>query len=98
VSDDIPAVNVPQVDAQLRGALSRLERTAAALQGHDESGWVIERDASTPTQYWTGWAFSPNNLSAIRFCRRVDAEQVRGLRLASRYPDSRVAEHLWIGA
>lgn len=63
----------------------------------EETGWVIERgDSQTyaPT-YWAGPDYwSQNNLDAVRFARKNDAEQV-ACKLGQGY--HRVAEHAWIG-
>lgn len=62
----------------------------------DELGWVIERSVNGDVSYWCGGSpedFRPENDSAVRFAREVDATAVLGgLGL-----DGRVTEHMWCG-
>lgn len=66
-----------------------------------EYAWVIERGNSpiNEPEYWTGIGWSKDNLRAIRFARKVDAD-----RALSGFdeddplpgqPEHRVAEHGW---
>ena len=62
-----------------------------------ESGWVIEHFSSPgyAPNYWAGNGWSTNNLEAVRFCRRIDAE-----RTTKGFDDEfamqhRIAEHGW---
>ena len=61
----------------------------------DETGWVIEREDSEPSRplYFSGFEWSYDNLKAIRFARKVDAETM------SRYmfpgEPHRIADHMW---
>lgn len=66
-----------------------------------EYGWVIERGKSPvyAPDYWIGNGWSKDNLKAIRFCRKEDAE-----RTASGWDEDdylpgdlphRIAEHGW---
>ena len=60
-----------------------------------ETGWVIEREDSEPSRpmYYAGFNWSYDNLKAIRFARKVDAETM------SRYmfpgEPHRIADHMW---
>lgn len=64
----------------------------------EELGWVIEKNFGGILYYWDGRAtissgWTKNNLDAIRFSRKEDAEKVLvgildGL--------GKVAEHMWI--
>ena len=60
-----------------------------------ETGWVIEREDSEPSRpmYYTGFDWSYDNLKAIRFARKIDAETM------SRYmfpgEPHRIADHMW---
>lgn len=65
------------------------------------SGWVIEHRSSpshTPN-YWCGNGWSTDNLRAIRFARKVDAERSRdGFDEDDPLPNEephRVADHRW---
>lgn len=66
-----------------------------------EIGWVIEhrRSPGYEPEYWAGNGWSKNNLRAIRFARKVDAERARdGFEEDDPLPDEqphRVAEHGW---
>jgi hypothetical protein len=61
----------------------------------EETGWVIEREDSEPSRpmYYAGFDWSYDNLKAMRFARRQDAE------LMSRYmfpgEPHRIADHMW---
>jgi hypothetical protein len=61
----------------------------------DETGWVIEQYIASELYYWTGdpknW-WSPDNLRALRFARKTDAE-----RMQTWHADcvGRVVEHMW---
>ena len=64
-----------------------------------ESGWVIElgRSQTCEPEYWAGNGWTKDNLRAIRFARKVDAERV-----ANGFDDDpvpeipyRIAEHGW---
>lgn len=64
----------------------------------NESGWVIEKNDSGGTRYLTvrdktslSWSQVNDNLAAIRFCRREDAEMVQQIV----DEDSIVCEHMW---
>lgn len=84
------------------GDLRRAREALAALSadtgaGGDQFAWVIERgdsEVSAP-KYWTGSAWSSDNLKAIRFVRRDDAERVRLFALETATPRHRVCEHGW---
>lgn len=61
-----------------------------------ESGWVIEQGASEPCAplYWIGsGAWVSNHMEAIRFARKVDAEQAALMMLDG--INVRIAEHIW---
>ena len=70
----------------------------------EETGWVIERGDSEPSRplYFVGYDFaergswSHDNLKAIRFARKVDAERVSASidDGAVDVPD-RICEHAW---
>lgn len=76
-----------------------------------ETGWVIEFGESEPSRpaYWIGpsenpahWPFgmwSDNNLRAVRFARREDAEAVVAFTKLHAHDDERahfrVADHGW---
>lgn len=67
------------------------------MASNDETGWVIEQYIGSVLHYWTGaprCPWSDNNLSALRFARRADAECMQAW-----YCDGlgRVAEHMWCG-
>jgi hypothetical protein len=72
--------------------LVELER-ASETRGSDETGWLIENaERLYLTTDATGFfAWTKDNLDAIRFCRRQDAEKV-----ASGNDDAwHVVEHMW---
>lgn len=62
----------------------------------DESGWVIEKRGSFPVEYLcassAGFEFTTDNLKAIRFCRRQDANQVAEILDGE---DVAIVEHMW---
>ena len=74
--------------------LERLERQRQAREG-EETGWVIEREDSEPSRpmYYAGIEWDYDNLKAIRFARKEDAEKM------SRYmfpgEPHRIADHMW---
>lgn len=62
-----------------------------------ESGWVIEHRASPghSPAYWAGNGWSVDNLMAIRFVRKIDAERARNGFDDEFALEHRVAEHGW---
>lgn len=69
----------------------------AAACSPDESGWVIVRDLPGSLGYFDGYQFSRNNLEALRFARRVDAERWLKLMHGESAHSDRIEEHMWIG-
>lgn len=71
------------------------------MKNKTESGWVIEHRRSQPCEpeYWTGYGWSKDNLRAIRFCRKADAEAtLSGFDEDDPLPNElphRIAEHIW---
>ena len=63
--------------------------------GPDETGWVIEREDSEPSRpmYYAGFEWSYDNLKAIRFARKVDAETM--CRYMFPGEPHRIAGHMW---
>ena len=63
-----------------------------------EGGWVIEHWRSEPSspEYWTATGFDRDNLKAIRFARKEDAERVSNI-LGGGFPEGyhRIADHMW---
>ena len=62
----------------------------------DEIAWVIVRDLPSTLGYFDGYKFVPNNLEAIRFARKVDAERWLTLMHAGSTHSDRVEEHMWV--
>lgn len=62
----------------------------------EETGWVIEREDSEPSHpmYFAGKNWSYNNLEAIRFARKGDAETV--CRYMFPGQPHRIADHAWV--
>jgi hypothetical protein len=64
----------------------------------EETGWVIEHGRSQPSHpmYWCADGFDHNNLKAIRFARKEDAERVANS-LGGGFPEGyhRIADHMW---
>lgn len=60
-----------------------------------ETGWVIEREDSEPSRpmYYAGFDWSCDNLKAIRFARRIDAETM--CRYMFPGEPHRIADHMW---
>lgn len=62
----------------------------------DETGWVIVKRDVLPMQYVCAWSggleFTTDNLKAIRFCRREDANQIAEI-LDSE--DVLIQDHMW---
>lgn len=87
----------------IRGRIERAEQFKAAVRKQDEEfpdveeGWVIEggwSDASEP-QYWIGSsAWSGDDMLAIRFARRQDAERAAFMMLDG--INIRIACHDWV--
>lgn len=83
-------------------------------QYQEETGWVIELGESEPSRpaYWTGpsenpahWPFglfSDDNLKAVRFARKEDAQAVANRTKACAHDDTRchfrIADHMWCGS
>lgn len=61
----------------------------------EEIAWVIVRDLPGDLGYFDGLEFQPNNLSAIRFARRIDADRMLTLLHGSSAHEDRVEEHQW---
>lgn len=60
-----------------------------------EYGWVIEKYLHSALYYWTGDPKNPwqtDNLKALRFARRTDAERMQSWHCDG---EGRVAEHGW---
>lgn len=66
----------------------------------DELGWVIESNWNGEVVYWCGGAhddFRPENDSAVRFAREIDATAVlAGIHHQQVIP-AKVTEHMWCG-
>ena len=75
---------------------SKIDDSVAAACSPDESAWVIVRDLPGTLGYFDGHRFVPNNLEAIRFARRVDAERWLALMHGPSAHSDRVEEHMWI--
>lgn len=60
-----------------------------------EYAWVIVIPSRRPMlMYWAGGTlWSPDNLDAIRFARRIDAE--RAARYLPEHPNYTIEEHAW---
>lgn len=88
---------------EIKGRIDRAEQFKAAVRQQDEEfpdvedGWVIEggwSDASEP-QYWIGSsAWSGDDMLAIRFARRQDAERAAFMMLDG--INIRIACHDWV--
>ncbi|MDE2232538.1 MAG: hypothetical protein KGJ90_00200 [Patescibacteria group bacterium] len=78
-----------------RGPNGKREQTWWDDPAPAETGWLIEREDSDPSRpmYYAGTEWSYDNLKAIRFARREDAERM------SRYmfpgEPHRIADHMW---
>ena len=72
--------------------------TAVELRRGEETGWVIEHGRSQPSypEYWAATGFDHDNLKAIRFARKEDAERVANA-LGGGFPEGyhRIADHMW---
>ena len=68
---------------------------AVDVRRGEETGWVIEREDSEPSRpmYWAGFQWEYDNLKAIRYARKEDAQK------ASKYmfpgEPHRIADHMW---
>lgn len=60
-----------------------------------ETGWVIEREDSEPSRpmYYAGVNWDYDNLKAIRFARKEDAEKM--CRYMFPGEPHRIADHMW---
>jgi hypothetical protein len=86
---------------QAKSELLRASENMVGPPRTAESGWVIEHRTS-PTYapaYWAGNGWSVDNLCAIRFARKVDAERtIAGFDEDDPLPNEqphRIAEHGW---
>lgn len=82
------------LELQLRELLESTDSGEKAAMS--ESGWVIELGASPASrpEYWCGGPlWSPDNLKAIRFSRKVDAEATAFMNCNG--INIRIAEHQW---
>lgn len=62
----------------------------------DEFAWVIEAGVTHSPIYWDGGDWSSNNMRAVRFSRKVDAERIMiNLPDEARRPEMSPAEHGW---
>jgi hypothetical protein len=88
---------IERMPDDLLKACSVISRLCDAIEVREgeETGWVIERADSEPSRpmYYAGFDWSYDNLKAMRFARRQDAE------LMSRYmfpgEPHRIADHMW---
>lgn len=62
---------------------------------NEETGWVIERADSEPSRpmYYAGKDWSYDNLKAVRFARKQDAEAM--CRYMFPGEPHRIADHMW---
>jgi hypothetical protein len=71
---------------------------AIEVRDSEETGWVIEHGRSDPSrpEYWAATGFDHDNLKAIRFARKEDAERVANC-LGGGFPEGyhRIADHMW---
>ena len=60
-----------------------------------ETGWVIEREDSEPSRpmYFAGVNWDYDNLKAVRFARKIDAETM--CRYLFPGEPHRIADHMW---
>jgi hypothetical protein len=85
--------------ARLERLLEKADDSYIGATSPDESGWVIVRDsAGKGLRYWDGAEFRMENLTALRFARKVDAERYLELMHFNNDYKARVEEHMWINA
>ena len=58
-----------------------------------ETGWVIEHDSPFGLLYWSAFKWTTDNLEAVRFARREDAQKIAHIYRLT--PGVRVADHMW---
>jgi hypothetical protein len=96
MSAQTPLARIKAEDERDR-LVEALRKVSAASP--DETGWVIVRDsAGKGLRYWDGAEFRMENLSALRFARKVDAERYLELMHFDNDYKARVEEHMWINA
>lgn len=61
----------------------------------EETGWVIEREDSEPSRpmYYAGTSWEYDNLRAIRFARKEDAQTMARYMFPGE--PHRIADHMW---
>lgn len=74
--------------------IGRLCDALKSRQG-EETGWVIEREDSEPSRpmYYAGFEWDYDNLKAMRFARKEDAEKM--CRYMFPGEPHRIADHMW---
>jgi hypothetical protein len=91
---------VERMPNDLLQACSVISRLCDAIEVREgeETGWVIEHGRSDPSrpEYWAATGFDHDNLKAIRFARKEDAERVANC-LGGGWPEGyhRIADHMW---
>jgi len=81
-------------------AISRLSPAGdRVLLPMEESAWVITRDMGCDgLGYFEGVKFVTDNLKALRFCRKVDADKMLKYLHGGQPTTDKVEEHLWLDA
>ena len=95
------AQSIPSDDkiiiGHLRSARELLNRVHETLEDNHgaEVGWVIEREDSEPSRpmYYAGKEWDHDNLKAVRFARREDAQTM--CRYMFPGEPHRIADHMW---
>ncbi|MGZ3272392.1 MAG: hypothetical protein ACXU82_03920 [Caulobacteraceae bacterium] len=102
--DGLPPADAT-ADGADAGAADAGDDASSATDPVEETGWLIERAASSPAapEYLSlkrkRQSWSHDHLEALRFARRVDAEDFAALHLAENDRDlPRFAEHAWSDA
>lgn len=101
-SVDCYRADCPKSDTERRAAeILAAEANERARIASNETAWLLERDYFGQLRYFsaacqdeapTDW--TPDNLQALRFARRIDAERFAS-REATDCIDIRVVEHMW---
>lgn len=94
---DAAATEIERLHEIYISAVNGRRDMRAALREERDTGWVVEGAWSDPSepQYWCGSSlWSSNNLQALRFARRHDAQQAADAMCAGM--NVRICEHVWL--
>lgn len=96
LEDGAPIERMPNDLFRAANIMGRLcDALKSPSKDEAEIGWVIEREDSDPSRpmYYAGKDWSYDNLKAVRFARKEDAETMSSYMFPGE--PHRIADHMW---